>query len=399
MQTSTDRGSVTALLGAAMFSSGITFASTLNYAAIVGIDTLGIPNGFYSMLLMAASLIGAAASLALGHLSDRVRDRRVLVIGCALAGALGFGLIFWLRSPLAYIVSTVAIMPFGMAVFSQSFSFARSYYNVADPARAEFMNSVLKTIFSVAWAVVPPLVGWVAATTSVFNVYGIAALSYLAIAAIFMVLLRNPAAKIGAPARRDAGKPEKARVDRTILVGTTGVVLILLAVQLNTVTVPLLITSTLRASYAELGWFAGIAAAIELPCILGWGYLLRWVPKYAIIVVASVLYAIYLVGLSQAQSMETVLWLQLINGPATAALLSIPISYMQDAIRNRVGLSTSLLDTSRVVAVVASALIFGVLTAERPDYPLLFVVAAAAALAGAAVLVATHRLIPACSAA
>jgi hypothetical protein len=46
MQTNTGRGPVTALLGAAMFSSGITFASTLNYAAIVGIDTLAFPTAF-----------------------------------------------------------------------------------------------------------------------------------------------------------------------------------------------------------------------------------------------------------------------------------------------------------------------------------------------------------------
>ena len=95
-----------------------------------------------------------------------------------------------------------------------------------------------------------------------------------------------------------------------------------------------------------------------------------------------------------AGSMAEVLWLQLLNGPATAALLTIPISYLQDAIKGRVGLSTSLLDVTHVVAAIVSATLFGVLTGSVQNYPQLMVVAAGMAAAGAAVLFAAHRLLP-----
>lgn len=387
---------VTALIGTSLFFTGITYASTLNYGAIVGIDTLGIPNASYALLLMVASLVGAATSVVLGYFSDKVADRRLLVIACALVGVLGFGLIFLFRSPLAFIVATVVIMPFGGALYSQSFGFARSYYNRRDPQRAEFMNSMLRTVFTVAWIVMPPIVGVLAASTTVFNVYGVAALAYVGCAAIYVVLLGYPEAKIGveraAPGEAAAPQP-KASIEPVILAGIVGITLITVAQRLTSIAAPLLVTVSLKGSFADLGIFAGIAAALELPFAILWGYALRWVSKHSIIIGAALLFAAYLVLLSRATSITEVLWLQLLNGPATAALMSIPISYMQEAIKGRVGLSTSLLDVVSVVAGLGAATLFGALTFATPNYPVLFVVAAALAIAGAAILFTAHRVL------
>jgi SET family sugar efflux transporter-like MFS transporter len=396
MAQSTQRLPATVPIAMSLFFTGITYASTLNYGAIVGIDTLGIPNGLYSLLLMAFSLASAAASVVLGYISDRVADRRILVIGTALMGALAFGIIFVFRTQVAFIVAICVIMPFGGALYSQSFSYSRSYYNARHPDRAEFMVSILRTIFSVAWVIVPPIVGWFAATTTVFNTYGVAAVAYLVVAAIFAVLLGNPDAKIGtAPAK--AGQPAaplaKARIEPAILGGIVGVMLIFTAVSLRTVTIPLVITSTLKGSYADLGIFAAVAAALELPFMVAWGYALRRISKHTMIIIGALLYAIYLVLMSRATSVTEMLWLQLLNGPAHGALMTIPISYLQDAIKGRVGLSTSLLDVSNVVASLATAALFGALTASVQNYPLLLVVAAGLSAAGAAALFVSHWLL------
>lgn len=393
-QQSTSLLPVTGLIATGLFFTGVTYASTLNYGAIVGIDTLGIPNERYALLLMVASLVGAAASVALGYISDKVPDRRILVIGCALMGALGFGLIFLFRSPLAFVIATCVIMPFGGALFSQSFSFARSYYDRRAPARAEFMTSIFRTIFAGAWAIIPPFVGWVAATSGVFNVYAIAAAAYLVCALIYVILLGFADARIGAlPRKADAAPQASARMEPAIMVGIVGVALIFLATYVNNVTVPLLITVTLKGSFSELGIFSGLAAALELPFMVLWGYALRWVSKHTLIVLAALLYAVYMLLLSRAGSVTEILWLQLINGPATAALMSIPISYLQDAIKGRRGLSTSLLDVVFVASSLAGAALFGALTAASPAYPVMFVVAAGASVLGAAILFVAHRVL------
>jgi SET family sugar efflux transporter-like MFS transporter len=394
MAQSVQRLPVLGLIGTSLFFTGITYASTLNYGAIVGIDNLGIPNAMFSVLLMASSLVSALASVILGYVSDKLPDRRHLVILCALMGALGFGLIFIFRNQVAFILAICVIMPFGGALFSQSFSFARAYNNVRDPERAEFLTSVLRTIFAVAWAIVPPAVGWVAATSGVFNVYGIAAAAYLVCAGIFSLLLLEPTAKIGLPGKAGADSSlPRAAIEPAVIVGIVGVTLIFMSTYINNVAVPLLITVTLKGSFGELGIFSGLAAALELPFMILWGYALRWVSKHTMIVCAALLYALYLWLVSRATSMSELYWLQLINGPATAALMSIPISYLQDAIKGRVGLSTSLLDVVGVVSALASAALFGAITAGAPNYPLLFVIATGIAIAGAAILFAAHRVI------
>src|SRR5262249_45905271 len=156
-----------------------------------------------------------------------------IVIFCALMGALGWGLLFLFRGQVAFIVAVCLIMPFGGALFSQSFSFARSYYDVRHADRAEFTISMLRTVFTVAWAIVPPIVGWIAAVTGVFNVYGIAACGSLGAAIVYFSLFAEPSAKIGRPPKQQNAMPEpqppRPRVDLPVVGGLVGVVLIFIA--------------------------------------------------------------------------------------------------------------------------------------------------------------------------
>ena len=59
MAESSPRLPLTVPIALSLFFTGITYASTLNYAAIMGIDTLGIPNGLYSVVLTISSLAAA----------------------------------------------------------------------------------------------------------------------------------------------------------------------------------------------------------------------------------------------------------------------------------------------------------------------------------------------------
>jgi SET family sugar efflux transporter-like MFS transporter len=85
------------------------------------------------------------------------------------------------------------------------------------------------------------------------------------------------------------------------------------------------------------------------------------------------------------------LWLQPLNGLAMAALLTVTISYVQDSIKGRIGLSTSLIDILGILATLLAG-IFGLLAAGQ-DYPFILVLSAAiAVLGGLAVLLATWRI-------
>jgi MFS family permease len=383
----------TGIIASSLFVTGITYASTLPYSAVVGVDALGLSNGGYAALLMLSAAGQAVASVALGALSDRIGDRRFIVIACALTGGLAHGLIWALQTPWAFVVATGFLMPIGGALFSQSFSFSRSFYNKVRPERAEFMVSMLRTLFAVAWVIVPPIAGLIAARYSVFDVFALSACAYFVCAALYGLLLLDPVAKDG---RKSASADDAvaARVATGVSMpmrfGIGGVVLINTAIALNTTTAPLAIVTNFGGTVSDVGIYAGLAALLEVPCMLLWGVAgTRW-PKHTLIVASAVVYSLYLLLVGHASSVAAVLWLQGLNAIATAGLMSIPISYLQDAIRGRVGLSTSLIDVVGVIARVAAAGLFALVAGGGADYPAVFLVASGFALAGAGVLFAAH---------
>jgi predicted MFS family arabinose efflux permease len=100
------------------------------------------------------------------------------------------------------------------------------------------------------------------------------------------------------------------------------------------------------------------------------------------LVTSALIYALYLLLLFYAQSVWQVYVLQGLNAIATAALLSITISYMQEAIKGRVGLSTSLMDVVTVVSTFTAAAAFAALSSQE-SYTTIFVAASILSFAGA----------------
>ena len=381
----------TALVGTSLFFTGISFASTLPYRGIAAIEGLGISNSSYALLMTLGSIATAGASLALGYAADRIPDRRLLVIFCAVLGMLAHGLIYLFRNPLAYTLSFCALMPFGAALFSQSFSFSRAFYDVHHVGRAEFMMSVLRTIFALAWVVFPPVAGWIASTYTVFDVFGVAAGAHIVCTLIFVFMLGDSRTRIGT-SRNDgsaAAVDSHARIETARLLGISGVTLVRIAMALNVTAIPLAILNDFGGTLSDVGINASLAAGLEVPCMLFWGYAAMRVSKETILVVNAAIYGVYLLLLFNARSVSDVLWLQGLNAIATAALLSITISYMQEAIKGRVGLSTSLMDVVTVVSMLLASAIFAALT-EGGSYTFVFLAAGAVSLGGAGVIMVSR---------
>lgn len=384
----TIRMPVTTMLGASVFFSGVTFAATMPYGAIVGIETLGMANEHYAAMVSISSIVGALVTMLIGYASDRLPDRRVLVLIAAVAGAVGMGLVYFGRTQIAFIIAITVIWPFGFAMFSQNFAYVRVYYNERAPDRAHFMITVLRTVFSVAWVIVPPLAGYIAAQYSVFDVFLVSALAYVACGLIFALMMTDKTTLIAAKpiAKREAGDVTSL-LPVPVVAGLVGILIINVAMRLVSLAMPLTIVTRLGGTVGDVGIYAGIAAALEIPFMLMWGYLGRWLTREAIIIGNGLLLGVYILLVSQAQSVIEVFWLQAINGIAAAALLSVTISYMQDAIKGRVGLSTSLMDVVGISATLGGATVFGILSAGG-NYQLVLLAASGIAIVGGLVMLA-----------
>lgn len=381
-----------AMVSASLFAIGMGLAATAPYISIVAIETLKISHGDFALILTLASIVGLVASVSLGWLSDHIGDRRLLIVGTALLGALGFGLMYVLRSPLAFIVVYCVILPFGNAAFSQTFAYARVYYNQRHPEAAEMRITMLRSLYAGAWVLVPPVAGWIAAVYQVFDVYLLAAVAYLGCGAITLLMLADPGARVSVSRPGRGGEAGRGGIALPMLVGIGGVLLINVAIRLSSTTTPLAMVSNYGGNIGDVGIAQGIRALLEIPLMLGWGLLGRRFRKSTLIAASALIYAVYVVLLTQVDSAAGVFWLQVPCAVAIAALMSVPISYMQEAIRGRVGLSTSLLDVTVVVSALISAGIFG-LVASPERYFDLFWISGSLSVTGALVLVVAHGVV------
>jgi MFS transporter, SET family, sugar efflux transporter len=380
---------VTGLLATNIFLSGAAFAAMTPYRAIVGVDSLGLSNAAFGLVMALTAVGSACASIALGWLSDKVADRRILIFFCACMGIVAFGLIWAIQTPLVFIAAFCLLVPFGNALFSQSFSYSRAFYDREHPDRAELTLSLLRSMFTLAWILVPPVAGWIAAQWSAYSVFAFAALAHVGCTLVIAVLWRQPGAGIGVKPKSDTDETAAAlpriRIATTHKLGIVGVTLSLAALQLNMVLLPLVIIRDLQGSLAQVGINASLAAAIEVPAMIGWGYLAMRLRKDLILAIASAIFALYFGLMVLVSSFVQVLLLQGIAAVAIAALLSINISYLQGAIPGRVGLSTSLVDISRVISVWVAAAVFSLNTGA--SYTPLMAFAAVLSLGGAVLMV------------
>lgn len=380
------------LLGLAIFLIGITAASVNPYRGILAIDGLGMPNDTFALVLTIGSIAAAIGSVIMGHISDKVEDRRKLVIGVALAGAVAYGLIFVVQTQLSFIIATCVFLPFGGAVMSQSLSYARAHLNETMGPEAELMMSLLRTLFSVAWIVAPPLMGWIAASQTVFLVFLLAALAQIGAALTYFVILKRPEGAIAKPApKSDATSPAEKALPLSKVVGLSGVTLSRIAVLGHMTTFPLFMVNDIGGTFGQLGFAAGLAAFLEVPLMIAWGYLAVRLRKEGIIVFNAIIFALYLFLLGKAETVAQVYWLQAINALAISGLLTMTISYTQEAIKGRVGLSTSLLDVMTLIAGFATAGLIA-LFAREEHYGLVITALAGFSLGGSLILFAGWKM-------
>lgn len=388
---------VAGLLATNIFLSGAAFAAMTPYRAIVGIEALGLSNATFGLVMALNAIGGSLIAVFLGWISDKVEDRRTLVLLCAVGGVLGFGIVWAVRTPIGFATAFCLLVPFGNALFSQSFSYSRAYFDREQPTRSQLIMSYLRSVFTVAWIIVPPLAGWIAAETSAYAVFGISAAAHIGCTIAVALLWTQKDARVGLEHGTNANNPsaglERPKISTGHRLGVVGVALSMIALQLNISVLPLVILRDLGGTLGQVGINSAVAAVMEVPVMIGWGYLaLRW-RKESILSVACVVFAAYFALTSQAGSFLQVLMLQSLAAIAIAALLSINISYLQEAIPGRVGLSTSLVDVTTVIASLSAAAIF----AANPwaTYAPLLAVASILCIAASFVLTMARRLTPA----
>ncbi|PKA40219.1 MFS transporter [Rhizobium sullae] len=345
-----------------LIALAFTYASTLPYQSIIGISELGMSDGNYSLLIFGSAIINVTTSLTLGIWSDRLGDRRPLVLCLSVAGMLGFGMIYAFHTPAVFILCVLFLIPMSNSTYSILFASVRVATNAMDRGGAASIVSAVRALYSGSWALAPGLIGlYLVDSQSMTPAFGIAGLASFTCFCLYFFFAEKTLKHEGLPSSQSGFFSSLCRILSPYVLIRIGSISLLLGLhRLSGVLYPLIITHAAGGSAVDVGFVAGLVAFLEMPFMMMWGMLQRRFRSVHILAAGTLTYCIYLALLGVASATWHIYALVLVNACGASALLSVPITYLQDLIADRPGLGSSLISVTSFVSSGVSALIFAV---------------------------------------
>ncbi|TRL40807.1 MFS transporter [Rhizobium straminoryzae] len=372
----------------AIFLFGTTGAATSPYQSLIGIQELGLSNSAYAALMFAAAVINVTASVMMGIVADRMGDYRRSIVIVSGFGVAGFGIVYLAASAPAFVMSKLLLVPIFGALNSLIFANVRASSQGLSAARLVTINSTMRATISLSWVLMPGLVGiMLAGASSMLPAYLVATLAALACLLITAVWL--PAA----PPRTNTGGEERYRflaslseiIEPRVALRVLAIALICSMLHVSDAVRPLIVTGQAGGTVSDLGIIVGIVAALEIVFILVWGRAERILKPVPALALGAGLYTVYLVLQGLATEVWHVYAQTLLSGIAAAAIISLPITYLQDLIADRPGLGSSLIAVNIFLSAGLSALIFAIGT-RLGSYAMVSILGALVGCAGIALL-------------
>ncbi|WP_051709994.1 sugar efflux transporter [Streptomyces sp. NRRL S-350] len=322
--------------------------------------------------------------LAMGVVSDRLRDRRTVLVLTALCNAVGALCYSVFRDYYLLLPAGMVCFGLGGACFGQLFAYTRELAE-ARQVDAPFFNGFQRSITSLAWVIGPPVAFWLVARWSFTVLYASAAgLSLLAAAICRWGLPRlprpapdDPSADT-APGLRGLFAGLGAHTARLL----AAIVLLLGANMMYQIDLSLRVTSELHLSTAFAGLLLGLSAVLEIPLMIGVGVWADRIGKTRLLLLATVCATLFFAALPLVHSRTLLLLLQLPNAFWTAVVMNIPVVMLQDSLPGRPGTASSLYASAFKTGMFLGGLVVGTVATWTGYGQVFWVCAGLTALAG-----------------
>jgi SET family sugar efflux transporter-like MFS transporter len=347
--------------------------------------------------------VSIALNLGVGAVSDRLPDRRLLVVIAGLGGAIGGVCFAVLRDYVAVLLFGVVFFSIGALSFAQLFAYANEFAHAHGRPVTEF-TSLLRAVFSASWVIGPP------AGLYLLTRYGFTPL-YLAVGGLSFLSaalgwgLRPLPAVPGTVRARPASRPRNRHAPSAALPALPARTWLLLGAvialgvvnQIYSIDVPLYVTRTLHLDAQLVGWMAGFGAALEIPIMIVAARLAGRISKLRLVLASAVGATVFFCLLPLASSAVALLGLQVLNAAWSAVALSIPMVMVQDEAAGGAGTASALYSSAFMFAGLLAGAITGVAAAAIGFGNVFWVCAALAATAVSLLLARVWSASPAVS--
>jgi SET family sugar efflux transporter-like MFS transporter len=387
-------------LAGAIGAYGIVTAFLSTTTSLFLADAVRAAPLLIGLFFAARGAVAIVVSLVAGSMSDRLPDRRRLIVLAGVTGALG-GLAFAvLRNYVAVLVTGAVFFAVGDVSFPQVFAYANEFAQARGRAVTAF-TSMIRSVFSASWVVGPPVGFYLLAHYGFGPLYLAAGGLSLAIA----VLGRWGLSRIPVPPRPAApassGRGRAGRGLPSLLLTLPwrtwlllgAVIGLALVDQMYNIDIALYVTKDLHIGAQLVGWMAGLGAALEIPIMIIVGRYADRFGKLRVVLTATVGATVFFCLLPLARSAPPLLALQLLNAAWTAVALSIPVAMVQQEAPAGAGAASALYSSAFMFAVLLAGAITGV-TATAIGFGNVFWVCAAFSVISGGLLLARAAWTP-----
>lgn len=377
---------------AAIFLYGFAGAATSPYQSMIAIRELGMSDRGYAALALASSVAYVVMAIAVGMISDRFQSYRRPLIFVSVFGVLGYGLVWALPSVPVFVLATLGPLALFHALNSMLFGNVRAHSARFDPEEARISNALMRIMISLSWVVMPGAVGIaLSGQSSMILAYLIAALvaaGILLTVTFWMEPDVTPDATAAAP--KPALHDLRLILAPGLLARVLGVALISQMLHVNSAVLPLIVTGPANGRTEDVGLLVGLVAVLEVIFMVFWVRATRRLAVTHALLICAGLYLGYLAAIALATAPWQVYLASCLAGFAAAGMISLPISYLLDLIRDRPGLSASLIAVNMFAGGALGAGVFGLGTAIG-GYAVAAILSGLGGTLGAALLVGLER--------
>ena len=330
---------------------GAAEAITGPYIVLFGSDQAHLSPFQIGSFISLTSLGGVAVSTWLGRRYDAHPSRLPLLLAIS-AAASGYLLLIWITAYGALLGVGLVLLGCAAATFPQIFVLANSYLATEGFAETPRYAAMLRSMWSIAWAL-GPLLGAVVLARS-----GYSAL-FLVTACLFAVVAL-PVSRMGPPPlRQHMSVNAQAGTLRPLIPLMVSAALFNFAMFSGSVVLPLYVTTSLGFSKSDVGVIYSVCAVVEVGAALALIALAGRVHTMTVIRAGTLLLGLHFVLLILGRDWPLILLSQVARGAGITAIGAAGIAYVQHALPGMAGRATTMLSNAGTAGQLAAGIIAG----------------------------------------
>ncbi|TDE86680.1 sugar efflux transporter [Deinococcus sp. S9] len=345
-----------ARLALAVLLLGFALSLASPYMALFGVNRAHMTPLQLGIFLSVNAISSVLISTRLARWSDRLPDRKPLVLVTLGAAALGYGLLSVLRGYPALLITGAVLLGTGAAAFPQLFSFARAQFAGTGGSLPDRAVTLLRSVFSLAWVVGPGLGAWALAALDFRGLFLLAA-SGFALAGLLVWWVPPAAASlVPTPPHPQVGE---GHPQRPLAWVAFAFVLYGMSMSMGMTMFPLLITKVLHGTDAQVGFLVGLCALLEIPVMLAFVVVRRLPATERLVKYALALFVLHFALLYLAAGMPLLTLTQGVRAVVIAVMAGLGMAYFQELMPGRLAAATTLFANTTNIGAMLAGIVSG----------------------------------------